>query len=72
MVGLPKWGNKESRAAEHERKQREKQEKKERAAVKARKEAEETTQSVYKPAPEQDVLGWGHRGESSPSSDPPE
>ncbi|MFF4226664.1 hypothetical protein ACX9I7_25655 [Streptomyces sp. L500] len=72
MVGLPKWGNKESRAAEHERKQREKREKKERAAVEAGKEAEETTRSVYKPAPEQDVLGWGHRGESSPSSDPPE
>ncbi|AZQ69889.1 MULTISPECIES: hypothetical protein [Streptomyces] len=65
MVGLPKWGNKESRAAEHERKQREKQEKKERAAVKA-KEAEKTTEGGYKPAPEEDVLGWGHRGESSP------
>ncbi|MFF4161192.1 hypothetical protein [Streptomyces sp. NPDC001678] len=59
MIGLPKRRSKESRAAEHERKQQER-------AAKARKEADKAAEGGYKPAPEQDVLGWGHRGESPP------
>lgn len=56
MIGMPKWMHKEHRDAEDKRKQ---QEKDVGATEKGRVEAPE--EPPYKPAPETDVLGWGHR-----------
>ncbi|MEX2981261.1 hypothetical protein [Streptomyces sp. C36] len=62
MAGLLKRKSAQARAAEHQRKQEEK-------AAKIRKEVEERAEGDYRPAPEPDVLGWGHRKESSPWHD---
>ncbi|MCC3776598.1 hypothetical protein [Streptomyces sp. UNOB3_S3] len=59
MIGLPRRKHKESRDAEHERRLKDK-------AAKAGKESPKPEEGVYKPAPEEDILGWGHRGQNPP------
>ncbi|MEU7137726.1 hypothetical protein [Streptomyces sp. NPDC046261] len=60
MVGLPKKKHKEARDAERKRKHQGKP-----AGATEKKREEPAEERPYKPAPETDVLGWGHRDGST-------
>lgn len=61
MIGMPWRKHKETRAAGQQGDQRDK------AAGAVEQEREKTAEErPYKPAQEQDVLGWGHRTDMNP------